>query len=106
MFILAQIRQARPELRDRRLRLILSGQLLTDGTHLLSHFAPIEERQEKGADDASPDRPQNTAWLHCSVGPSLEPGEEEDDARTQVLLLRFQGYITVLKPHSRIRQLK
>ncbi|KAF8739446.1 hypothetical protein AX14_009619 [Amanita brunnescens Koide BX004] len=84
-----QIRQARPELRDRRLRLIQSGQLLTDGTHLLSHFASLEERQQKGTDTSS-DRSSNTAWLHCSVGPSFEPGEEEDDGKTQTAQIKPQ----------------
>ncbi|KIL65899.1 hypothetical protein M378DRAFT_10484 [Amanita muscaria Koide BX008] len=86
-----KIRQARPELNNRRLRLIHSGQLLTDNSHLLSHFTTLEERQKKGSDEDSSPGPSGTAWLHCSVGPSFEPGEEEnDDGRTQTGQIRPQ----------------
>ena len=79
-----QIRDARPSLQDRRLRLIHSGRLLTDGTQLYSWLETLEERQRRAAaanegDSNSPlgDTALNT-WLHCSVGPKLEPGEEEE----------------------------
>ncbi|KAK2464200.1 hypothetical protein APHAL10511_003657 [Amanita phalloides] len=85
-----KIRQARSELKTRRLRLIQSGQLLTDGTHLLSHFATFEERQRTGTDDDASYKPPNTAWLHCSVGPLLEPGEEEEEGRTQLAQIKPQ----------------
>ncbi|KAF8629868.1 hypothetical protein AX15_003227 [Amanita polypyramis BW_CC] len=87
-----KIRYARPELNNRRLRLIQSGQLLTDSTHLLSHFASLEERRQKVTNDDASGRPSSdTAWLHCSVGPPLEPGEEEnDDGRSQTTQIKPQ----------------
>ncbi|PFH46723.1 hypothetical protein AMATHDRAFT_77548 [Amanita thiersii Skay4041] len=79
-----KIRQSRQELKDRRLRLIHSGQLLTDATHLFTHFASVKERQQKVDSDEPSSTLPTTAWMHCSVGPPLEPGEEEnDDGRTQ-----------------------
>jgi hypothetical protein len=80
-------------LKDRRLRLIHSGRLLTDGILLYSWLASLEERQkraapddEKGAQNATA-TPTTTTWMHCSVGPKLEAGEEEsDEGKTQVSL--------------------
>ncbi|KAF8635243.1 hypothetical protein AX17_004016 [Amanita inopinata Kibby_2008] len=78
-----KIREARPELKNRRLRLIQSGQLLTDATHLFSHSVSVEERPHKvivdDDDDDVSGRSSNADWMHCSVGPPLEPGEEEND---------------------------
>ncbi|KAJ3813151.1 DUF2407 ubiquitin-like domain-containing protein [Lentinula lateritia] len=72
------IRDQRPEFKDRRLRLIYSGRLLTDSTLVSSWLKPPEERQV-GAD--SP----HVAWLHCSVGQELEPNElENDESKEQI----------------------
>ncbi|KAF5385934.1 hypothetical protein D9615_002291 [Tricholomella constricta] len=85
-----KIRDGRPELEDRRLRLIHSGRLLTEGTFLYSWLASLEERQKRAApDDAigaqqSPHPPSGITWIHCSVGPKLVPGEAEEEGRTQV----------------------
>ncbi|KAJ4493846.1 DUF2407 ubiquitin-like domain-containing protein [Lentinula edodes] len=72
------IRDQRPEFKDRRLRLIYSGRLLTDGTLVFSWLKPPDERQV-GVD--SP----HVAWLHCSVGQELEPNElENDESKEQI----------------------
>ena len=79
-----QIRESRPALQDRRLRLIHSGRLLTDGTLLYSWLETLEERQRRATfTSEAGDTPghggtASTIWLHCSVGPKLEPGEDEE----------------------------
>lgn len=87
-----QIRLARPELHNRRLRLILSGQLLADNTQLYARIASLEQRRRKpsntsgSSDEAEvedPNAPAPPTWIHCSVGPQLKEGEEED-SRVQV----------------------
>ncbi|KAF9460747.1 DUF2407 C-terminal domain-containing protein [Collybia nuda] len=94
-----KIRDTRIQLKDRRLRLIHSGRLLTDGTFLYSWLTSLEERQkratpndEQGAQNVpSPSPLQSPAmtWMHCSVGPKLEIGEEEsDEGKTQTAQLR------------------
>ncbi|KAG5651086.1 hypothetical protein H0H81_009958 [Sphagnurus paluster] len=90
-----KIRDGRPELKDRRLRLIHSGRLLTEGTFLYSWLASLEERQKRAAPEdptgdalRSPNPLSSTTWVHCSVGPPLAPGEAEDDSRTQTAQLQ------------------
>ncbi|KAH9980094.1 DUF2407 C-terminal domain-containing protein [Lactifluus volemus] len=97
LLLWAQIRVARPQLQCRRLRLIHSGRLLTDGTHLASWFGTLEERQQraatKGKDEfdtltslnsPGPSAQQGSVpWLHCSVGAPLSDGEEDSDAQPQ-----------------------
>ncbi|KAI0252119.1 DUF2407 C-terminal domain-containing protein [Lactifluus subvellereus] len=91
-----KIREARPQLQRRRLRLIHAGRLLTDGTQLASWLGTLEERQQraatKGKDEADslalsippgPSAPGSVPWLHCSVGASLSDGEEDGDAQSQ-----------------------
>ncbi len=73
-------------MQDRRLRLIHSGRLLTDDTSVYSWLASLEERQRRAQPDtteAQPDVSVSTTWLHCSVGPKMEPGEE-DETKVQV----------------------
>ena len=86
-----QIRQARTDLRDRRLRLIHSGRLLTDGTFLYAWLLSLEERQRRATADSSiGSDTANSTWIHCSVGPKLASGEEEtDDGNTQVRFTLF-----------------
>ncbi|TEB37443.1 hypothetical protein FA13DRAFT_907122 [Coprinellus micaceus] len=82
------IHGVRPELKDRRIRLIHLGRLLTDGTFLYSWLSSLEEKQkrasaanvedEEGSSKAVTLKPATT-WIHCSVGPSLEPGEEVEE---------------------------
>ncbi|KAG6866202.1 hypothetical protein C0991_007227 [Blastosporella zonata] len=88
-----KIREGRPELNDRRLRLIHSGRLLTEGTFLYSWLSSLEERQKRVAPIDSSNAPllQLTpaiTWIHCSVGPKLEPGETEEEGRTQTAQLQ------------------
>ena len=92
-----QIREARPQLQRRRLRLIHAGRLLTDETQLASWLGTLEERQlraaTKGKDETDPlallippgpSVPGSVPWLHCSVGAPLSDGEEDGDAQAQV----------------------
>ncbi|KAJ3999344.1 DUF2407 ubiquitin-like domain-containing protein [Lentinula boryana] len=69
------IREQRPEFKDRRLRLIHSGRLLTDGTLVSSWLKPSDEGQDN----------LHAAWLHCSVGQKLESSEiENDESKEQI----------------------
>jgi len=101
-----QIRQARPQLQDRRLRLIHSGRLLTAGTFLYSWLESLEERQKRAVSDKSRgesagaggggssragDRgtKADTLWLHCSVGPKIDVGEDDsEEAKVQTAQLQ------------------
>lgn len=89
-----KIRDGRPELKDRRLRLIHSGRLLTEGTFLYSWLASLEERQKRASPDDSNNTqqpsypPSGTTWIHCSVGPKFAPGEAEEEGRTQTAQLQ------------------
>ena len=87
-YLYIQIRDVRPELKDRRIRLIHLGRLLTDGTFLYSWLASLEEKQKRAAaanveDEEGSSKPAalkpTTTWIQCSVGPSLEPGEEVEE---------------------------
>ncbi|KAG7090978.1 hypothetical protein E1B28_010045 [Marasmius oreades] len=89
------IRLERPELKNRRLRLIHSGRLLTDGTFLYSWLKKLDERQKRasaspeevigGFEESASSKPQSTvaSWLHCSVGREVEQIEEEMDDVSQ-----------------------
>ncbi|KAG5645419.1 hypothetical protein DXG03_006243 [Asterophora parasitica] len=88
-----KIRNGRPELENRRLRLIHSGRLLTEGTFLYSWLASLEERQKRAAPDdpiaaQSPHPMSGITWMHCSVGLKLAPGEEEEENRAQAAQLQ------------------
>jgi len=95
-----KIREARPKLQRRRLRLIHAGRLLTDRTQISSWLGTLEERQQRAAtkvkDETDPSilptaLPTGTSsasvsavpWLHCSVGAQLTDGEEEGEAQPQ-----------------------
>lgn len=83
-----QIRDVRPELQRRRLRLIHSGRLLTNGTFIYSWLTSLEDKQRKAVKDVTteediPSANQALTWLHCSVGPELTQEEEEENL-TQV----------------------
>ncbi|KAF8500799.1 DUF2407 C-terminal domain-containing protein [Russula emetica] len=96
----AKIREARPKLQRRRLRLIHAGRLLTDATRISSWLGTLEERQQRAAtkvkDETDPSIlptvPSTSSsstsvpavpWLHCSVGAQLSDGEEEGEAQPQ-----------------------
>jgi len=99
----SQIREVRPKLQRRRLRLIHAGRLLADGTQLASWLGTLEERQQRTATkvkdesdpsvlpNAPPPRSATAAvpWLHCSVGAQLSDGEEDGEAQPQVRPWRF-----------------
>lgn len=79
-----QIRDVRPELRKRRLRLIHSGRLLTDGTFIYSWLTSLEDKQRKAVKEVTTEEDgsgasQALTWLHCSVGPELTHEEEEEN---------------------------
>ncbi|KAF5321492.1 hypothetical protein D9619_001507 [Psilocybe cf. subviscida] len=111
------IRNARPELHNRRLRLIHSGRLLTDGVFLFDWLAAFEERQQRagtiisdpldpafggvttpGAQapvtpvPSSQGKNPSTTWIHCSVGPEMEPGEEEVDKQQTAQINPLRGF--------------
>jgi hypothetical protein len=73
---IGQIREARPALEQRRLRLIYSGRLLTDGVILHDWLKKLEAHQ--GIED------HGLVWLHCSVGPKFEVGESDTSEVLQV----------------------
>ncbi|KAH7096435.1 DUF2407 ubiquitin-like domain-containing protein [Auriculariales sp. MPI-PUGE-AT-0066] len=105
----AVIRQQRPLLERRRLRIIHSGRLLTDATHVMEFIKTLEERARAVHDNQpehlewplvetkppSPSPPTDAkgkgkatsqvplVWLHCSVGARLEPHEEDDGVLQQ-----------------------
>lgn len=86
-----QIKDARPELQRRRLRLIHSGRLLTDGTFIYSWLTSLEDKQRKAvkevtAEEDIPSVSQALTWLHCSVGPELTQ-EEEEESLAQVRIV-------------------
>lgn len=78
-----QIRVHRPTLHNRRLRLIHSGRLLTDGTFLYGWLTSLEGRQRraKGEDGDETDAPNSSTpvtWLHCSIGAEMAAEDEEE----------------------------
>lgn len=92
-----KIRDAQPTLQDRRLRLIHSGRLLSDQTQLYEWLEALEERQRQAAShdqSATISTPvsTNTIWLHCSVGPKIEPGEEDETGVQTAQLKPLRGF--------------
>ncbi|ETW81462.1 hypothetical protein HETIRDRAFT_439906 [Heterobasidion irregulare TC 32-1] len=92
-----KIRTARSQLKNRRLRLIHSGRLLTDGTFLYPWLKSLEERQHRATawdasndtDDTAPPTPSSTlSWLQCSVGPEFAEGEGEEENTPQTAQLK------------------
>ena len=83
-----QIRECRPDLQNRRLRLIHSGRLLSEETLLYAWVISLEERQKRANIDEDMTghiSKTTTTWIHCSVGQPLEPGEADtEDSNTQV----------------------
>ncbi|KAH9924351.1 DUF2407 ubiquitin-like domain-containing protein [Epithele typhae] len=97
------IRQARPDLADRRLRLIHAGQLLADSTQLYSRIASVEQRRRRptssagssnDADNRSEEAAASSAptWLHCSVGPKLQDGETDEGRMQTAQLKPLRGF--------------
>ncbi|KZT23399.1 hypothetical protein NEOLEDRAFT_1069434 [Neolentinus lepideus HHB14362 ss-1] len=90
----ARIRDARPLLQNRRLRLIHSGKLLMDRTDLHKLSSSLSERQNRNADnDGDEAQPLLTAnWLHCSVGPELTEGEEDMEGSQAAQIRPLRGF--------------
>ncbi|TFK52381.1 hypothetical protein OE88DRAFT_1734384 [Heliocybe sulcata] len=95
-YIKRQIRDARPELQNRRLRLIHSGKLLTDKTDIYKLLTSLEERQHRRAgvdEDADEVQPLLAAnWLHCSVGAELPGGEEDVEVSQTGQIRPLRGF--------------
>jgi len=84
-----RIREARPELLNRRLRLIHSGRLLTDVTlvepwlnSLGQKRADIKDKVAGPVDPVTPAKPATT-WFHCSIGQVMAPDDLEKDDHLQ-----------------------
>ncbi|KAG2138571.1 DUF2407 C-terminal domain-containing protein [Suillus bovinus] len=90
----ANIVQGLPQLKDRRLRLIHAGRLLTDGTFLHEWLATLEERQVRASARSQEvsKEDQLVTWLHCSVGPVIEPGESEEEKPQVAQLQPLRGF--------------
>ncbi|KIK68986.1 hypothetical protein GYMLUDRAFT_153057 [Collybiopsis luxurians FD-317 M1] len=79
------IRLERPQIKDRRLRLIHSGKLLADTTLIYSWLKSSDERQQKLEADSGTQSTSALAWLHCSIGQKLETSDSEgDEGKEQV----------------------
>ncbi|KAF9516473.1 hypothetical protein BS47DRAFT_1340811 [Hydnum rufescens UP504] len=96
-----KIRNERPSLARRRLRLIHSGRLLTNGTLVHGWLTSLEERQNRALVRGIPTAPDNPAtsaaasggiWLHCSVGPEMPEGELDDDKVQTSQLTPLRGF--------------
>lgn len=104
----SKIRLMRPSLEKRRLRLIHSGRLLTDGTFLYGWIASLEEHQRRanvdtgtsrestdssaGVDAGGGHHHQEPIWLHCSIGPEIQEEEEEDAAQPDPQIAPLRGF--------------
>ncbi|KAF9049916.1 DUF2407 ubiquitin-like domain-containing protein [Panaeolus papilionaceus] len=87
-----RIREARPELQTRRLRLIHSGRLLTDGTLLHAWLVSLEERQQRAKHDDTASN-ESIKWIHCSVGPVIDLKEiEAEDQSPQPQIQPVRGF--------------
>ena len=74
-------------LKEHRLRLIHSGQLLADNTEVFHWLKVLEEQHRPSTETSETSEGRSIIWLHCSVGPKLEPGEE-DETKVQVCWAR------------------
>ncbi|KIM53458.1 hypothetical protein SCLCIDRAFT_1222777 [Scleroderma citrinum Foug A] len=93
----AKIVLARPQLADRRLRLIHAGRILANGIRLRSWLSALEERQHcSSLSNEAPPSPVQTptavTWLHCSVGPKIEPETEAEDMPQTVQIQPLRGF--------------
>jgi len=91
-----KIRDVRPELQKRRLRLIHSGRLLTDGTFIYPWLTSLEDKQRKAVKEVTteeiPEASQALTWLHCSVGPELTQEEEEENLTQATQIKPLRGF--------------
>lgn len=105
----AQIRLFRKATRDKSLRIIHSGRLLTDGVLLVAWMRSLEERvkrqagtmgsdvesvlkdvglaeEDSGDSERVPDKGGARIWLHCVVGAKVE--DKQDEKEEEVGLAR------------------
>ncbi|KAF9644071.1 hypothetical protein BDM02DRAFT_3103492 [Thelephora ganbajun] len=91
-----KIRHVRPELQRRRLRLIHSGRLLTDGTFVYSWLTSLEDKQQRAVREVTteevPIASRALTWLHCSVGPELTQEEEEETLSQATQIKPLRGF--------------
>ncbi|KAJ3569600.1 hypothetical protein NP233_g4945 [Leucocoprinus birnbaumii] len=88
-----KIRDGRADLKDRRLRLIQSGRLLTDGTNIYALLVQLEERQQRVNMESETPGKAATTWIHCSVGPRMEKADmAEDEKEPEVQLRPVRGF--------------
>ncbi|KAH8113514.1 DUF2407 C-terminal domain-containing protein [Phellopilus nigrolimitatus] len=98
-----QIRAARPQAAQRRLRLIYAGRILSDAVILVDWLGALERHQQRASasdtqegggslsavegDGAAGPAP---TWLHCSVGAEIVEADEEagDDVHVQNAQIR------------------
>ncbi|OSC97483.1 hypothetical protein PYCCODRAFT_1398693 [Trametes coccinea BRFM310] len=99
----SNIRDARPELKTRRLRLIHAGQILADSTAIYSRIASLDPQRHgtpAGSDDEGDSAVRatssQTTWLHCSVGPQLSEGEEDEGKVQTAQLKPLRGFDRLL----------
>jgi len=90
--VLRKIRVERPSLARRRLRLIHSGRLLTNGTKLHGWIASLEERQKRALVLGPKTSEEGGVWVHCSVGPEITDDELEDDAVQKSQISPLKGF--------------
>jgi len=90
-----KIRSERVEIANRRLRLIHSGRLLTDGTLLYPWLVSLEDRHRRAHSQEgdswtkeSQSQTNMATWLHCSVGPVMEAGENDERGAAQTAQIR------------------
>lgn len=91
--VLVKIRQERPELQQKRLKLIHAGRLILDHSVLgtlqkPSVISPTESRlslsnwSKKEKTEPKPENEEPVIWLHCSVGEIIENEQTQDGTET------------------------
>ncbi|KIK23496.1 hypothetical protein PISMIDRAFT_100371 [Pisolithus microcarpus 441] len=92
----AKIAIERPQLSDRRLRLIHAGRLLTDGIRLHPWLTALEEKQHRvtstSVESHLPAQSSVITWLHCSVGPVIERGTESEENPQVAQIQPLRGF--------------
>ncbi|KAJ6497785.1 DUF2407 ubiquitin-like domain-containing protein [Mycena sanguinolenta] len=86
------IRRERPQLKNRRLRFIHSGRLLSDTLLLHSWLVELDEKHKQSAEDDSGPAKSETTWIHCSVGREIEDGEDEAGHEQKAQLQPARGF--------------
>ncbi|KAI6044920.1 DUF2407 C-terminal domain-containing protein [Pisolithus marmoratus] len=89
----AKIAIERPQLCDRRLRLIHAGRLLTDGIRLHPWLTALEEKQHRVTSTTEESMQSSMiTWLHCSVGPVIERGTESEEKPQVTQIQPLRGF--------------